>query len=509
MNRAAAVLCLFLCVAIAADSVFTRAFAQSSQSGIVLVQDRQQGPGIFRFLFRNERRRQEQPQILRRLTPREEREELRPRAREAARPRQEREAARPRREKREAARPRREKREAARSRGEEGAQQPQRKRRERRPAAPIPREVVAVEKAENAKRVLVLGDFMAGALSKGLTEAYTENPNIMVIDGTNGSSGLVRADLYDWPGQIPALMEAHKPDALLMIVGANDRQSIATEAGAQALGSDGWRAAYAARVATLADALKATGKPVLWGGLAPVRPSAMSRDYSALNDIVREQLEAKGLRFVETWNGFADEEGRFVASGPDVGGQNVQLRDSDGLNFTRAGQRKLAFFVEQELTGLLGAGAPQVAAVDPALADPGLADPSLDNPANAGPRIGPMVPIEALSTGGDALSAAPAAEPSSGAVVTTISKRLAGEGAATPPNGRVDAYAWPAAPPVVTPAAAAPSVLPPPPVLPLTGAPPGLPLPLLAPHWCRRGPVATQRGRAVSPIRNSSTARAA
>lgn len=476
MKRAAAVLSFALCFAIAAESFLTAAHAQSPQSGIMLVQDRQQGPGIFRFLFRNDRRRQEAPQILRRLTPQEERARTRPR--------QEREAARPR-PKRQAARPRRA-REAARERPAREAAQPRRQRRERPAAAPAPREVAAVEKAENAKRVLVLGDFMAGALSKGLAEAYSENPNIVVIDATSGASGLVRDDFYNWPGEIPALVEAQRPDALLMIVGANDRQAIQTENGPQAVGSDGWRAAYAARVAAVADVLKATGKPILWGGLAPVRPSAMSRDYSALNGIVREQLEGKGLRFVETWNGFADEEGRFVASGPDIGGQTTQLRDSDGLNFTRAGQRKLAFFVEQELASLLGAGSPQVAAIDAAAPD--LAAPDLANPAEAGPRIGPMVPIEALSTGGNALSAGPAsAELSSGAVVTTISKRLTGDGAAVPPNARVDSYAWPAPPdPVVAPAAAQAGVVPPPPIRPVTGAPPAL----AAPPTAQRPPTA-------------------
>ena len=89
----------------------------------------------------------------------------------------------------------------------------------------------------------------------------------------------------------------------------------------------------------------------------------MSRDYSAFNGIVREQLEAKGLRFVDMWNGFADEEGKYVAVGPDVRGQSVQLRADDGLNFTRAGQRKLAYFVEQELNDMFGGTAPLLAAV--------------------------------------------------------------------------------------------------------------------------------------------------
>jgi hypothetical protein len=362
---------------------------------------------------------------------------------------------------REAAKPRRQQREAA---------QPRRERRNR-PAAPAPREVAAVEKAENAKRVMVVGDFMAGALSKGLAEAYSENPNVVVVDASSGSSGLVRGDFYDWPAEIPKLAETQKPDAILALVGANDRQSIQTETGPKALGSDGWRAAYAARVAALADALKATGKPVLWTGLAPVKSSAMSRDYSALNGIVREQLEAKGIPFIETWNGFADEEGRFVASGPDIGGQNAQLRDSDGLNFTRAGQRKLAFFVEQQLNELLGGSAPQLAAVD------ALSVPAAVSPSEQGPRIGPMVPIEALTVGGEALSAeAASAEAASGAAATAISNRLGGEEATVPPRGRVDSYAWPPAPPQEA-IVDTVDFVPPPPIAPVSGPPPALSAP--------------------------------
>jgi hypothetical protein len=50
-------------------------------------------------------------------------------------------------------------------------------------------------------------------------------------------------------------MTQHTPDAILVLIGGNDRQGIATPTGDQQLGSDGWRTAYAARVAALADAL--------------------------------------------------------------------------------------------------------------------------------------------------------------------------------------------------------------------------------------------------------------
>jgi len=320
---------------------------------------------------------------------------------------------------------------------------PQRERRQRAPSQPTPHEVAAVEKAEDAKRAMVVGDFMAGSLAKGLAEAYRENPNVVVINASNGSSGLVRDDFYDWPVRIPELVESQKPDAILVMIGANDRQAI----GSESPGTDAWRAAYVARIVAFADALKATGKPVLWGGLVPVSSSTMSRDYSSFNGIMREQLEAKGIKFIDLWNGFADDEGKYVAVGPDVRGQSVQLRGSDGLNFTRAGQRKLGYFFEQDLNDVFGGNALQVAATPSGAAvAPGV----------GGPQIGPMVSLDALSlAGGDALSSGPEEE-KRGNVAASISARLTNQDAEAPPAGRVDSYLWPPTPaPASTPAAAA------------------------------------------------------
>jgi hypothetical protein len=121
----------------------------------------------------------------------------------------------------------------------------------------------------------------------------------------------------------------------------------------------------------------------------------------------------------------------------------VQLRASDGINFTRAGQRKLAYFVEQELNAILGVATPLVATANPATVVPG----------ETGPKIGPMIPIEALTSGGTMLSAAASAAPPTmpaittvpqpGAVVTDILERLGGDAAAAPPAGRIDDYVWP------------------------------------------------------------------
>ncbi|MGH6923908.1 MAG: SGNH/GDSL hydrolase family protein [Propylenella sp.] len=404
MKRTAAVISLALSVLMASETLVSEAYAQASQPEIVVAQENRGVSNFFRRLFR----RREAPPPQPGAAPAPPVFEL------------------------------------------FGGERPARRERRALTAAPAQRQPAAVEKAADAKRVLVVGDFFASALAKGLAIAYEENPNVLVIDATNGSSGLVRKDFFDWPGKLPAIISEREPDAILVLVGGNDRQGIETETGPHALGTDGWRAAYAARVGALADAVKATAKPALWVGLMAVQSSTMSRDYSAFNGIVREQLETKGISFVDIWNGFADADGKYVAIGPDIRGQAVQLRASDGLNFTRAGQRKLAYFVEQELADIFGGIAPQLAATDPSAAL---------KPGEEGPQIGPMVPLDALGAAGSETLATGVGgkdeeEDVGGDATAEIAKRLAGEEA--PPPGRVDFYKWPP-PPRPQPAAAAPA----------------------------------------------------
>jgi hypothetical protein len=136
-----------------------------------------------------------------------------------------------------------------------------------------------------------------------------------------------------------------------------------------------------------------------------------------------------------------------------VGGQSVQLRTDDGLNFTRAGQRKLAYFVENDINTILGGAAQGLAAA--------VETPEAVAPGEAVPKIGPMVPIEALTAGGTALSAAaPSPAAKSGAAAAAIVTRLAGEPAVVP-HGRADDYVWPVrAPPRAAAASAAPATNP-------------------------------------------------
>ena len=265
-------------------------------------------------------------------------------------------------------------------------------------AAPVPAEVV---KKDDAKRVLVVGDFMANALAKGLIETFAANPDILVINGSNGSSGLVRDDYYNWNTSMPELVAQHQANLILVMVGANDRQAISSQGKKIQTADEAWRPAYDARITAFAEVLSGQGLPVVWLGLAPVAKASLSRDYSVFNTLFRQKAELKGFKFVDIWNGFADDKGRYVARGPDINGQARTLRGSGGLSFTRAGRRKLAFFVERDVVKFLSD--PQ-AALFAALGDPGSSGP-------AEPAISAMMPIESISIKpGSELSVAPQPE---------------------------------------------------------------------------------------------------
>ena len=105
-----------------------------------------------------------------------------------------------------------------------------------------------VVKLENAKTVLVVGDFMAGAVAEGLIEAFEDSENIKIVEKWNGSSGFVRNDYYDWPASLPALIAEIKPSAVIIMLGTNDRQQLLAGGERSTQGTPAWSLEYEKRV---------------------------------------------------------------------------------------------------------------------------------------------------------------------------------------------------------------------------------------------------------------------
>ncbi|MGQ2908949.1 MAG: SGNH/GDSL hydrolase family protein [Aliihoeflea sp.] len=327
-------------------------------------QQQQQGGGLLRFLFQ---RNQPAPQVY-----------------EAPQRQPQRQRAQPRRQ-------------------QQGAGgQAQRRQRSSSPGqAAAPAAAAAVAKADDARKVLVVGDFVAGGLAEGLEAAVEADASVEIVARANGSSGLVRDDYYDWPGNLAAMLDELDPAIVVVMLGSNDRQAMSVTGTSEAARSDAWLKEYERRASLMAEAVTAKDIPLVWVGMIPFRPSTMSADMLAFNDIYRKVAEAAGGQFVDVWDGFVDENGAFVASGPDMNGQPTQLRADDGINVTRAGKRKIAFFVEKPLQQALGAApAPELVFFGPDLPPGFVAGP------REAPRIDRTQPVAlfaAPATGGELL----------------------------------------------------------------------------------------------------------
>src|SRR3954451_16139256 len=352
------------------------------------------------------------------------------------------------------------------------------------------------------RNVLVLGDGMADWLAYGLEDAYAEQPDIGVIRRHNTVSGLIRyqpkGEPADWAAAAKGILATEKPDAIVVMLGLDDRapirdsgadksdkksegrgkpagksastpdgandtaakpesRAVDTELSADAAADDDaapltgpdkstrsltgmhqfgeqrWGELYAKKIEQMITILKSKGVPVLWVGLPAVRGAKATSDTLFLNSLYREAAGKAGITYVDVWDGFADEAGHFVQSGPDFEGQIRRLRSYDGVYFTKAGARKLAHFVEREITRLLAAHSPQIALpTEPA---------SPDANAVTRPLAGPIVPLEAPSVGTDQLLGGPASRP---LPVDALAARTLTKGEPlTPPAGRADDFVWP------------------------------------------------------------------
>ena len=161
------------------------------------------------------------------------------------------------------------------------------------------------------------------------------------------STGLVRTDYFDWPEALEGILQRETFQIAVVLFGTNDQQAIRIEDAVYRIGTPKWQALYRARIDRIIEQLKAKKIAIYCVGLPIMRSPSFARHADLVNRIVSESAAANQVKFIETWEYFADDRGQYNAFGPDVTGRKRKLRDPDGIHLTRFGYRKLALAVEQ------------------------------------------------------------------------------------------------------------------------------------------------------------------
>jgi uncharacterized protein len=350
--------------------------------------------------------------------------------------------------------------------------------------APAPRK--AESKVAPTTSIVVMGDEMSDWLAYGLEDVLSDSPEIGVVRKNKLYSGLVRYDSkgdLDWWHVARDTLAQEKADYVVMMLGIGDRQDLrekdlvkeaetrakdqqakddadkktgqksakgddADETGDRAaqrkkaggpseFRSDDWAKVYSRRIDDTIAALKSKGVPVIWVGLPPIRGARSTADVAYLNDLYRARAERAGITYVDVWDGFVDEAGKYSNYGPDYEGQVRRLRLSDGVFFTKYGAIKLARYVEHELRRYMSNRTPVALPSGPVEPTPSGTKPT------ERPLTGPVVPL----TGGvapkdsDELLGGPGNSSIHGDA--TAAKVLAKGETTVAPAGRSDNFGWP------------------------------------------------------------------
>lgn len=199
--------------------------------------------------------------------------------------------------------------------------------------------------------LVMIGDDLAEGLLGGAREIFQKDPRLVIRNAPLSIGGLMRRDFDQRLVGLEEDLKAEPPQIAILMMGAWDRVSVRDPATGKRLmvGTDGWRREYAARSDRLLKMLRRRNIAVYWIGLPNVRRFDANEDVQMMNSILRERAYLNGAKYVDTYAGFADENGGYSQYGPDVTGKIRLLRAGDGVYFTWEGNKKLAYFVDREL----------------------------------------------------------------------------------------------------------------------------------------------------------------
>ncbi len=198
--------------------------------------------------------------------------------------------------------------------------------------------------AADPLRVLVVGDSIGIDLGQPLVaDLSASGVATAVLDGRI-DTGLSRPDYFDWPAELSVDLANHRPQLVVVMLGANDPQSLVGPGGSTAYGAPGWDAAYGQRVAALVGEANAAGAHVLWVGMPPMARPDLNSQMQVINSVVQAQIAADpgGATYVGSVTVLGDPQGNYTAYLPDSSGAEVNIRTSDGTHLSPSGGERLS-----------------------------------------------------------------------------------------------------------------------------------------------------------------------
>ncbi|MFO7534833.1 MAG: DUF459 domain-containing protein [Kiritimatiellia bacterium] len=191
------------------------------------------------------------------------------------------------------------------------------------------------------ERVAFVGDSMMKLIGHQGNREMSKLPGVTVVTNfVSLGSGLARLDAFDWMAKFDSVMKETRPTLVIIALGTNDKQPMATANGHIVRpGEPAWAPEYGRRVGQAMDILLTGGAArVYWLELPDMKDPRHQADANEINAVVREQAAARpAVTFFETRVLLSRKPGEYTKFRIGPTGKPIEIRDVDGIHLSRAG----------------------------------------------------------------------------------------------------------------------------------------------------------------------------
>lgn len=181
------------------------------------------------------------------------------------------------------------------------------------------------------------GDSVSQSLAEGLQRLAPRSLTKFEV-ASRVSTGLSRPDFYDWPARLARELTEDRPDAIVLMFGANDFQNVAYNGKIYNRFKPEWTDLYCQRVAQAMKLVSQPGVQIIWVGQPIMRENTLAGGLELLNSVYNTQAHLHpSVTFVDTWTLFSTPDGQYAQT---LNG--VRLRTNDGVHMTIPGSNRLA-----------------------------------------------------------------------------------------------------------------------------------------------------------------------
>ncbi len=195
-------------------------------------------------------------------------------------------------------------------------------------------------------QVSVFGDDFAQGLLNGLVQAFNGDARLNIQRQAVPIAGVT---MPDFDGKVTALEKtigAQPLNIAVVMLGQDDRfMSLRGADGKRLpLGSEAWLIEYTRRVDRLMRTFKAKNAAVYWVGLPILGRTDANELAQRMNDVMRERAYLNGYKYIDSYQGFTDDNGGLFGLWPGSRRRDARSEASRRRQFHRRGQQEARAF---------------------------------------------------------------------------------------------------------------------------------------------------------------------